>query len=915
MPRTAEQHVDPSHNIWRHGRQSLDAIFDPHTIAVIGATERPASVGRTLLENLTAKPSQRILFPVNPLRETVLGMKSFRRISDIPEPVDLAVIVTPAETVPALVGECVHAKVGGVIIISAGFRECGPEGAELEQEILQEIKGSSLRLIGPNCLGAMMPYSGLNATFAHKMVEPGKVAFISQSGALGTAILDWSFEKFVGLSAFVSIGSMLDVGWGDLIDYFGNDPYTQSIVIYMESIGNARMFLSAAREVSLRKPIIVIKAGRTEAASKAAASHTGALTGSDEVLDAAFRRTGVLRVDQIEELFYMADILAKQPRPRGSRLSIITNAGGPGVLAADALISSGGELASLSEESKKRLNALLPAHWSHANPVDILGDAEPDRFAKALEIVSQDPGSDGMLLILTPQAMTNPTQTAEKLKPYARLDEKPVIACWMGGSDVEEGRKILDREEIPVFEYPDLAARLFHHMWQYSYNLKSLYETPTLPFFDAEERVPNRTLVKEMIRKAGQAGRVLLTEFESKNILAAYGIPTVETRVAKTSEEACKLADQIGYPVVLKLHSETLTHKTDVGGVKLNLTKASGVEEAFDSIKSSVSKKAGSEHFLGVTVQPFIPKEGYELILGMSVDSQFGPVILFGTGGELVEVFQDRALGLPPLNTTLARRMMERTRIFKALKGVRGREAVRLDLLEQILVLFSHLVVEQPWIKEIDINPLLVHSERIIALDARILLHDPGMKEEDLPKPVIRPYPAQYQTAWTLKDGTPVLIRPIRPEDEPLVVDFHRALSDRTVHMRFFQQIKLSERIAHERLLRRCFNDYDREIGLVADHRDSSTQAHKIIAIARLSKHRYLDEAELAIVVSDQYQGRGLGTELFKQLIEVARAEKIKRLKAAILPDNHEMQHICQKLGFQTVRIAGESTVRAELVL
>src|SRR5947209_5217271 len=663
----------------RSRNQPLDVFFSPKTVAVIGATENPGSVGRTLLWNLVTSPFGGTVYPVNPKRPSVLGLKAYASVSEIPEEVDLAVIVTPPPTIHGIIRECGENGVRGAVVISAGFKEVGPEGAALEQKLLEEARAANIRVIGPNCLGVMSPLSGLNATFATTIARPGSVGFISQSGALCTAVLDWSLKEMVGFSAFLSIGSMVDVGWGDLIYHLGNDPKTRSIVIYMESIGNARSFLSAAREVALNKPIIVIKPGRTAAAAKAAASHTGSLTGSDEVLEAAFRRSGVLRVNNIADLFYMAEVLSKQPSPRGPRLTIVTNAGGPGVLATDALITGGGELAELSPETMERYNAVLPTTWSHNNPVDIIGDASPERYAKALEIAAKDPNSDGMLVILTPQAMTDPTRIAEQLKPLAKLEGKPVIASWMGGVDVAVGEEILNRANIPTFPYPDTAARAFNYMWQYSYNLRGLYETPAMPE-DSADWTPDRKLVDGIISKARGENREILTEFESKQVLAAYGIPVAKTIVAANAEDAVEAADQIGYPVVLKLYSETITHKTDVGGVQLNLGNAEAVERAFNAIRNSVTEKAGAQHFQGVTVQPMVKlKDAYELIIGSSLDPQFGPVLLFGTGGQLVEVFQDRALGLPPLNSTLARRMMEQTKIYKALKGVRGRKPVELQ--------------------------------------------------------------------------------------------------------------------------------------------------------------------------------------------------------------------------------------------
>ena len=604
----------------------------------------------------------------------------------------------------------------------------------------------------------------------------------------------------------------------------------------------------------------------------------------------------------------MAEVLGKQPRPSGPRLAIVTNAGGPGALATDMLVSSGGQIAELSPETFQELNQLLPAHWSRNNPVDLLGDADPERYAKALEIVSKDPNNDGILVILTPQAMTECADTARSLQPFAKLNGKPLLASWMGGMEVAEGRKILHGLNIPTFNYPDTAARAFSYMWRYSNNLRSLYETPAL----ASEGEQNRVKVESIITAARQKGRTLLTEAESKAILSGYGIPTVETHVALDIKEAVSIAERIGYPVVLKIYSETIAHKTDVGGVQLNLNNREDVERAFYAIEKSVTEKVGAGHFLGVTVQPMILRDGYELILGSSLDSQFGPVLLFGSGGQLVEILKDHALGLPPLNATLAQRMMECTRIFEALKGVRGREPVDLVALEQLLVRFSHLVVEQPWISEIEINPLLASADQLIALDARVVVHGADVTENQLPHPAVRPYPTQYVTPWIMKDGEPVTLRPIRPEDEPMIVEFHKTLSDRSVHLRYFGQLKLSQRIAHERLIRICFNDYDREIALVVDHQRPDG-VHEILGVGRLSKLHGLNEAEFAIVISDDCQGRGLGTQLLKLLVEIGRQEKLKRIIAHILSDNIEMMQVSREIGFKLIR--EEDEWMAEYVL
>lgn len=909
MKKLKQPSVDSAQDILRLREHPLDVFFRPESVAVIGATETPGSVGRTLLWNLMTSPFGGTVYPINPRRASVLGIKAYPNIKAVPEKVDLAVVVTPAPTIPGIIRECGEAGVRAAIVISAGFKEVGPQGAELERQVVEEARKARMRIIGPNCLGVMSPVTGLNATFARSMALPGNVGFISQSGALCTAVLDWSLREQVGFSAFISIGSMADVGWGDLIDYLGNDPRTHSILLYMETIGDARSFISAAREVALSKPIIVIKPGRTEAAARAAASHTGSLAGSDEVLEAAFRRSGVLRVNTIADLFYMAEVLAKQPRPAGPRLTIVANAGGPAVLATDALVLNGAEVAQLAPETIEALNKVLPPTWSHNNPIDIIGDAPPERYAKALEIVAKDPNSDGFLVILTPQAMTDPTRTAELVRTYARVDNKPILASWMGGVEVAAGEEILNRAGIPTFPYPDTAARAFVYMWRLSYNLRGLYETPVA--VEDPKSEADRLEAEKLVQHVRQQGRTILTEYESKRLLSLYGIPTVETRIATTEDEAVQHAEQIGYPVVVKLHSETITHKTDVGGVALNLENADAVRAAWRRIQSSVTQRAGAQHFLGVTVQPMVKLEGYELIIGSSIDPQFGPVVLFGTGGQLVEVYRDRALALPPLNTTLARRLMEQTKIYTALKGVRGRKPVDLAALEQLLVRFSQLVVEQRWIKEIDINPLLASPERIIALDARVVVHEPGVTAEQLPKLAIRPYPTRYVSEWTMKDGQKVTIRPIRPEDEPLMVKFHQMLSDRSVYMRYLHTLPLSQRIAHERLTRICFIDYDREMALVAERRDPETGEPQILGVGRLKKVHGANEAEFAVLIADPFQGKGLGAELTRRLIQVARDEKIERIVGDVLPDNVVMLKLCERLGFKLTRTVEDPVVKA----
>jgi acetyltransferase len=811
-------------------------MFAPDSIALIGATEAPGSVGRVMLENL--KSYHGPVYPVNLRRHTVLGLPAYPKIEAVPGRVDLAIIATPAATVPDVVQECAEAGVRGAMIISAGFRESGPLGAQLEEAIV--ARRGQMRIVGPNCLGVMIPRLGLNATFAPRLAGDGHLAFVSQSGALCSAVLDWSIGEGIGFSGFFSVGSMADVDWGDLIYYLADDWQTSSILIYMESVGNAHSFFSAARETALTKPIIVLKVGRTTLGARAVMSHTGAPAGSDDVFDAVFRRAGVLRVSSVDELFGMAEVLGKQPRPRGSRLAIVTNGGGPGALAADALIEDNGSLADLSDQTIKTLDNSLRPFWSRSNPVDLVGDAKADQYAAAVEALIKDPNNDALLIIVTPQAMTESMATAERLKLLASTHQKPILACWMGGDAVAEAEALLNACGIPTFTQPDAAAHAFCLMAQYSSNLRGLYETPVLVTDSHNEAHPER--VENILREARETGRTLLTEIEAKAILSSYGILVVETRRADDEEEAV------------------------------------------------------------------------ELILGKRVDPNFGPIILFGAGGRLTDVWHDRAIGLPPLNATLAKRLMERTRTYAALKSV-SRPQADLAALENLLIRFSQLVVEQPLIKEIDVNPLLASPKGASALGVRMILFESRLAAASLSKLLIRPYPTRYVDEWKLADGTAVTIRPIRPEDESLMIDFHKSLSEETVYLRYFGFLKGEALITHERLARICFSDYDREIALVTETIRPGWDQRQIIAVARLIKAHGANEAELAIVISDDWQGKGLGTKLVGDLLTIGRTEGLKRVIGYILPENYVMQRIFRKLGFEVRYDTSRDVFRIEIEL
>jgi acetyltransferase len=889
----------------------LDSIFSPKSVAVIGASEKPDSIGTLALRNLIDGGYTGKIYPINLHYHTLAGLHCYKKLNEIAGEVEMAMIATPAPTVPNLIRECVEKGVKGAVILSAGFIERGAEGAEYERQVFERAKGK-LRIIGPNSLGVMRSASNLNASFAANKVKPGRVAFISQSGAFCNAVLDWSVQENVGFSHFISVGSMLDVGWGELIGYLGDDGQTKSILIYMETIDNVREFLSAARETALSKPIIVIKGGRTQAAAQASLSHTGILAGSDEVLDAAFRRVGVLRVNKIAELFYMAELLGKQPRPNGKRLTIVTNAGGPAVLATDALIADGGELASLSPELLDQLDQVLPPYWSRQNPLDIIGDADTARYAKTIEIAAKNPNSDGMLVILTPQFSTDPLKTAQWLVDFSKTYRKPLLASWMGGRIVQAGTELLNTSNVATFLYPDTAVQLFNYMWRYDYTLRSIYETPMLDEKSEVEELKSDK-VKAIIDTVHQNQRTILTEVESKQVLRIYALPVDETVVADNADEAVGIADKMGYPVAVKLYSYEITHKREVGGVKLNVHSADEVRQAYQEIERAVTAKAGADKFEGVTVQPMFTTEGYEVIIGSKIDPQFGQVLLFGAGGQLVEVYKDFAVGLPPLTSTLARRMMERTAIYNnALIQLPEKTLIEL---EQILVRFSYLVAEQNWIQEIDINPLLVTPEGITALDARMILHSSSTPEDALPKLAIQPYPKQYVQEWQLKDGTPVLIRPIRAEDEPTVRAFHETLSDRSVYFRYLHPLKLSQRVSHERLTRICFLDYDREMALVVVKEDPDTGVEQILGIGRLTKIRGTNEAEFALLISDAMQGQGIGSELLRRIIQIGRDFKLEQIVGDMHPENMAVQHVAKKLGFKTKYSIEDQLVKATLEL
>ena len=874
--------------------EKIKLFFNPGSVAVVGATDREGTVGKIILENLLLAKDSRKIYPVNPNREEALGIKCYPDINSLPELPDLAVIVTPAKGVADLVEEIGKAGVKAIIIISAGFKEIGADGKSREDRIANIASSYDIRIMGPNCMGVIRPSANLNATFTTRMPEPGHVAFLSQSGALGSAVLDWAISKGIGFSAFVSLGSMLDINFGDLIDYFGEDPETRSIIIYLESIGNAKKFMSAARGFARTKPIIVLKGGRFQESVKAAKSHTGAMVREDSYYDAVFRRAGVVRVEEIEDLFNCASILNTAKLPKGPNLAMVTNAGGPAVLATDTLIGRGGNLAQLSDGALTKLNEFLPPNWSKSNPVDILGDSDSQRYTKTIGVIVKDPGVDGVIAIYTPQGGAEPTEAAKAIIKYAKSN-KPILTTWMGDEEVARARQLFYESKIPTYEFPEEAIRTYLYMYQYARNLESLYETPEeLPL----DTGPSKNYLKTLIRKAVKAGRTVLTEENSKKFLTTYGISAATAHVAKDAKDAARIASQVGYPVVMKISSPDIVHKSDVKGVMLNISSDDEVRKAFNEIVENVKKFKPDAEVQGVSVQKMITNYDYELIVGSKKDLIFGPVIMFGLGGTEAEFFKDIAVGLPPLNQVLARRLLEQTKIYKILsQGFRTKPPVNLRLLEETLVKFSNLLIDFPEITEIDINPLIVTSNAAIALDARIILDEEAIRKgmQEYGHLIISPYPTRYVQPWRCRDGRVVLLRPIRPEDELLERELIAGLSEQSMRFRFFYLIK---DITHGMLTRFCNIDYEREMAIIGEY--TSNGKRRNVGVGRLMIQPGGETGEFAVLVADDFQGNGLGLKLADMLIGIAHEKKLKSIYGIALRDNTKMLRLAKKLGFMT---------------
>ncbi|XES76333.1 MAG: acetate--CoA ligase alpha subunit [Candidatus Bathyarchaeia archaeon] len=892
------------------GTLNLDKIFNPQSVAIIGASDTEGSVGYAIVKNFTRLGYAGKVYFVNLRKPEIAGTKTYPNVAAIPEPVDLAMIATPAKTVPDVVEECGKAGVKGAIIVSAGFKETGPEGKKLEEKILESAQKYGLRIVGPNCIGIIRPRVNLNATFVDKVPKPGNIAFLSQSGALGSAILDWAIHENIGFSNFVSVGSMIDVDFGDLIDYFGTDPKTKSILMYVEGITEARKFMSAARHFARTKPIIVVKSGRFSESAKAAASHTGSLSGEDAIYDAAFKRAGIVRVTEIADLFNAAEVLGTQPLPKGPNLAIITNAGGPGVMTTDALIEQGGKLAKLSQNTLDSLNQVLPPFWSHGNPIDVLGDAQADRYKAAVEACLNDENIDGILIIFTQQAVSQSVEIAKGIVELVRgkaFQNKTILTSFMGYGAVEEANSILNANNIPTYSTPEQAVKTYMTMYQYQRNVELIYETPEEVLLDTPPKRP----INVILRNAAFEDREVLTEDEAKRILKYYNFPVVKTAVANNVDEAIVYAKQMGFPVVMKILSPQIIHKSDAGGVILNVHDANEVREAFDKLIQRATAYNPNAQIIGVTVQPMVQKKGYEVIIGGKTDPIFGPVVLFGMGGVGVELFKDYSMGLPPLNTTLIRRMLEETKIYTLLKGYRGSPPADLKKLEETLLLFSQLLMDFPQIKEIDINPMLIDERDACILDARLVIDKASVCKTFFPHEqlVISPYPKKYERLWALKNGQEVLLRPIKPEDEPMWLEMFQSFSEEAIRYRFFQMLKDTP---HEVRVRYCNIDYDREIAIVAELVQEGRR--KLLGVSRVSVEPDGKTGEMAFIVGDRWQNLGLGTMLVDYALDIATQMGVENVYAIMLPDNYRALSLTKKMGFD-IEYLGDGTVKGSLSL
>jgi acetyltransferase len=872
-------------------RHYLTPLFEPAAVAVIGATERAGAVGAVLVRNMLEAKYRGALFAVNPKHRSVHGVPCFPAIGKVPARVDLAVIATPASTVPDIIEQCGRSGVRAAAVISAGFSETGPAGAKLERALLENARRHHLRLVGPNCLGLMRPALGLNATFARGAALPGALGLVAQSGAVCTAMLDWARPNGVGFSSVVSLGGSTDVDFGEIVDYLIEDPKTEHILLYIEGVRNARRFVSALRAAARVKPVILQKVGRHPAGSRAAVSHTGAIVGLDDVFDAVVKRAGVVRVKTIGQMVAAAQALAAHVRPQGDRLAVVTNGGGPGVMAADRAADLGIPLAQLAPATFAALEPALPANWSHGNPLDLIGDADAARYRAAVSACLGDDGVDGVLAILTPQAMTEPDAAAGAVIEAARGSSKPVLACWMGEEQTAAARHQLAKARIPVFRTPDPAVEMFGHLSAFYRNQRALLQTPgPVSAPDA----PDLATARAIVEAALAARRSVLSEMESNALLAAFAIPIARTVVTRSAHEAMLLAGEIGFPVAMKIDAPEITHKSDVNGVRLNVGNAHAVEAAWREIVAEAQRLRPGAQVNGVTVEPMVRRpHGRELMVGVIRDPVFGPAIVFGTGGTAVEVHRDRAVALPPLNRFLIADMIRGTRVARLLGPFRRMPPVDMAALEQILLRVSEMVCELPELAELDINPLIADATGAIAVDARAVLRPVPPQRDRYGHMAIHPYPAQLVGTWRPADGPEVTLRPIRPEDAEMEQAFVRSLSAETRYFRFMDTLR---ELTPQMLVRFTQIDYDREMAFVATVPEDGREAE--IGVARYVANPDGESCEFALVIADGWQRRGLGRRMMEQLVAVARARGLRAMVGHVLAENRGMLALCRKLGF-----------------
>lgn len=869
----------------------LNALFSPNSVAVFGASNTQDAVGQVVFKNLLESGYKGKLYAINPKYETVQEQPVYKSLHDIGKPIDLVVITTPAKTIPSIIEACGEHGVKTAVILSAGFREIGCQGTKLEQLIVARAKRYGMRFIGPNCLGIMRPSINLNATFIKGTAKAGNLALVSQSGALCTAILDWAVPNDVGFSTVVSLGTSADLDFGDILDYLVSDSKTQGILLYIEGIHNARSFMSGLRAAARIKPVIVIKTGRHESGCKAALSHSGAMVGRDDAFDAALQRAGAVRVTTFGQLFSAAKTLASRYKANGSRLAIVTNGGGPGVMATDRAADLGIPLAALSKITLDTLSKELPTTWSHGNPIDIGSDATAERYQKAVALCLKDPEVDALLIILIPQAMTYPLEVAKAVIELAKKSPKPIIACWMGGTQIYESRELFVQARIPDFRTPEAAIEAFYYLSAYHQNQQLLLQTPSsLGRFDPPDVEGSRIIIESVLAER----RKTLTEMESKAILGAFRIPFVHTALARTANEALVIAESIGFPVVMKIDSPDISHKSDVGGVKLNINNPHLIREIFKTLIQDVQIKMPHARINGVTVERMIAKpNGRELMVGVIRDPVFGPVISFGMGGTMVEITGDIAISLPPLNSYLANCTIAKTKAANLLKQFRNMPAAKLESLTNVLLRVSEMVCELPWLQEMDINPLIIDEEGIVAVDVRIMVDYYPIAQDRYNHMAIYPYPVHLVQQWQLPDGTDIVIRPIRPEDADMEQEFVRNLSDESRYFRFMQVV---HELTPEMLVRFTQIDYDREMALIAVVKSEGKDVQ--ISVARYSTNPDGRSCEFALVVADQWQHRGLAQKIMHSLMDAARARGLKVMQGEVLSNNYGMLKLMEKLDF-----------------